>query len=152
MATAKLLTLPNQSSPNRDAWANGLIEAAAVARHPVIIVAHGLAVHAVVQAAPKLATVRGAFFIAPIGETAILTNEMIDRKFAPAPRTPLPFPSVVIASSNDPYCPILEAEEWAFAWGSAFSNAGDCGHIDVASGYGPWPEGIMRFAGFMSKL
>jgi uncharacterized protein len=154
IGTAVLLNFPDPDRPNRDSWVRTILEHVAMARRPVVFVAHSLGVHAVVQAAPGLdpARVKGAFLVCPPGETTILSIEAIDMKFAPAPRNPLPFPSVLIASSNDPFCPILDAEEWAYAWGSAFTNAGDSGHINTASGHGPWPEGLMRFAGFMSKL
>jgi uncharacterized protein len=154
IGTGRLLALPDPETPRRDAWVEAILTAIGKARRPVVLVAHSLGVHAVVQAAPRIdpSKVRGAFLVSPPSETAILAIEAIDMKFAPAPRDPLPFPSVLIASSNDPYCPILDAEEWAYAWGSAFTNAGDSGHINTESGYGPWPEGLMRFAGFMAKL
>ncbi len=58
----------------------------------------------------------------------------------------------MIASASDSYCTIDEAQELAGAWGSEFSDAGDAGHINTQSGHGPWPEGLMRFAGFMRTL
>jgi uncharacterized protein len=117
-------------------------------------VAHSLGVIAVVHAAPRLKNplLRGAFLVAPPGETFMVEHEDIDLRFAHVPRAPLPFPSVLAASRNDPYCPYLEADEWAHAWGSAFSDAGDSGHINTDSGHGPWPEGLMRFAGFLQKI
>jgi hypothetical protein len=72
--------------------------------------------------------------------------------FGPYPRDPLPFPSVVVASSNDPYCKLDVAEDIAAAWGSMFVEAGDSGHINADSGHGPWPEGSMVFAQFLSRL
>ena len=109
---------------------------------------------AVVHAAKRLAgtKVKGAFLVSPPGETYMVEHEDIDLRFADVPRDPLPFPSVLVASRNDPCCPHLEAEEWAYAWGAAFSDAGESGHITTDSGHGPWPEGLMRFAGFIAKL
>jgi uncharacterized protein len=154
MSTAQMVDLPDPMHPKCDAWAHALLQRVETCKRPVILVAHALGVHVVVQAAPKLnpERVKGAFLVSPVSETAILEVDTIDMKFAPAPRDPLPFPSVLIASSNDPLCPVLDAEEWAYAWGSAFTNAGDSGHINVESGHGPWPEGLMRFAGFMAKI
>jgi predicted alpha/beta hydrolase family esterase len=82
----------------------------------------------------------------------MVEHEDIDLKFANVPRARLPFPAVLAASRNDTYCTYLEAEEWAHAWGADFSDAGDSGHINTDSGHGPWPEGLMRFAGFLGKL
>jgi uncharacterized protein len=76
----------------------------------------------------------------------------IDPAFAFLPRDPLPFPSLLVASSDDPYCTMEEAVDLASAWGSQLVEAGAAGHINAASGHGPWPEGMMRFAGFLSKL
>jgi len=52
---------------------------------------------------------------------------------------PLPFRSVVVASSNDPYIALQRARELADAWGAEFMNAGPLGHINVEAGFGPWP-------------
>jgi len=70
----------------------------------------------------------------------------------PIPRAPLPFPSVLIASSNDPYCQHERAGEFALSWGSAFIDAGEAGHINIESGHGPWPEGLMRLGWFLKNL
>ena len=53
------------------------------------------------------------------------------------PTAPLPFPSVLVASRDDPYSNFGEAEDMAFAWGSAIADAGFSGHINVESGHGP---------------
>jgi predicted alpha/beta hydrolase family esterase len=76
----------------------------------------------------------------------------IDRAFAPIPREPFHFPSILIASRTDPHCDYAKAEDIAYAWGSAIVDAGDAGHLNTESGHGPWPEGLMRFAGFLKRL
>jgi uncharacterized protein len=138
--------------PHFSEWQDNLLAAVDAATRPVVLVAHSLGVITVIHAAKRLSKVKGAFLVAPPGETYMVEHEDVDLKFADVPRDPLPFPSVLVASRNDPFCPHLEAEEWAYAWGSAFSDAGDSGHINTDSGHGPWPEGLMRFAGFLSKL
>jgi predicted alpha/beta hydrolase family esterase len=52
-----------------------------------------------------------------------------------------PFPSIVVGSSNDPTVSIGRAMLFAYAWGSRFVHLRDSGHINVASGFGPWPDG-----------
>ncbi|MFB2608362.1 alpha/beta hydrolase, partial [Rhizobium phaseoli] len=37
-------------------------------------------------------------------------------------------------------------------WGSFLVDAGEAGHINADSGHGPWPEGTMVFAQFLSRL
>jgi predicted alpha/beta hydrolase family esterase len=34
------------------------------------------------------------------------------------------------------------ARQFAEVWGSEFVNIGAAGHINTASGYGEWPEGL----------
>jgi len=36
--------------------------------------------------------------------------------------------------------------------GAELIDAGFSGHINSESGHGPWPEGLMRFAGFLKTL
>ncbi len=72
------------------------------------------------------------------------------RNFAPIPLAPLPFPSLVVASDNDPYCEVARAREFARSWGSEFVNIGHAGHINTDAGFGEWPEGeslLRRLAG-----
>ena len=154
ISTARRVEQRDWNKPNFHEWQDRLVEAAEASSRPQVIVAHSLGAITVVHAAKRLSrtTVRGAFLVAPPGETYMIEHEDIDLKFANVPRDPLPFPSVLVASRNDEVCPYLEAEEWAYAWGSAFSDAGDSGHINTDSGHGPWPEGLMRFAGFIAKL
>jgi len=44
---------------------------------------------------------------------------------------------VLVASSDDPYCTMQRASDFAEAWGSEFVSAGEAGHINVESGHGP---------------
>jgi len=152
--TAARVNQRDWSHPVRDEWIESIVKAVAACRQPVILVGHSLGVAAIVHAAPHLTPgdVVGAFLVAPVGDTAIAAEDAIDRQFMPIPREKLPFPSVLIASHDDPYCPFLTAEEYAAAWGAEFVDAGHSGHLNTASGHGPWPEGLMRFAGFLSKL
>ena len=107
---------------------------------PVIAVAYGEGVERLVRCAEN-APVRGAFMVAPRpgGE-------------AEARVDPLPFPSILVASRDDPNCPFDVAEGMGARWGSHVVDAGDAGRIDAASGRGPWPEGLMVFAKFLSHL
>jgi hypothetical protein len=57
----------------------------------------------------------------------------------PVPRTPLPFPSIVAASRNDPLARFDDVVEMARLWGSRVEDIGEAGHLNPASGYGPWP-------------
>jgi hypothetical protein len=58
------------------------------------------------------------------------------------PRRRLGFPSVVVASRNDPYVTLERARQFADAWGGRFVDIGDAGHINSESGLGDWPLGF----------
>ena len=53
----------------------------------------------------------------------------------------LPFPSVVVASRDDRYISVEQAQAYAHAWGSRIVDVGAIGHISAASGLGDWPAG-----------
>jgi len=153
LSTARRVEQDDWERPGRDAWTARLVDAVAAARRPVVLVAHSLGVLTVAHAAASLppGKVRGAFLVAlpDVEESSV---PAVEEAFAPIPREPLPFPSILVASRSDPYCAYHRAEDFAYAWGSALADAGDAGHLNTASGHGPWPEGLMRFAGFMGKL
>jgi uncharacterized protein len=153
LSTARRVEQDDWDRPRRDAWIERLAEAVAGAARPVVLIAHSLGVLTVVHGAPRLpATIAGAFLVAPPDEAAIAALPEVDRAFVPIPHAPLPFPSILIASADDPYCALAVAEDLSFAWGAAFANAGAAGRINSESGHGPWPEGLMRFAGFLKQL
>lgn len=57
------------------------------------------------------------------------------------PGAPLPFRSIVVASTNDPFIAHARARQLANAWHADFVDTGPLGHINVDSGLGPWPAG-----------
>jgi hypothetical protein len=61
------------------------------------------------------------------------------------PKQPLPFPSAVVASTNDPWMTLDSVQTWANHWESLLINIGEAGHINVASGFGAWPQGLKIF-------
>lgn len=154
LSTARRVVQHDVDAPERGSWIEALLRAVADGERPAVLVAHSLGVITVAHAADALAgsRVAGAFLVAPpdLDDAAIRPPETSG--FAPLPRAPLPFPSVLAASRTDPFCAYERAEDMAYAWGSALVDAGDAGHLNVASGHGPWPEGLMRFAGFMKQL
>lgn len=154
LSTARRVDLGDLDKPRLDQWAKAIAADVAAATRPVILVSHSLGAAAVVHAAPLFETgrVRGGLLVAPPSNEAILRIPEIDPAFAPLPRAPLPFPSLFIASRSDPYADYEVSEELAYAWGARIADAGHAGHINANSGHGPWPEGLMSFAGFLKRL
>lgn len=154
LPTARRVDLGDWQNPKRERWVDNLATAVASCTRPVMLVGHSLGVITVVHAAPLFpkGLVAGAFLVSPHDVEKGGDIPAAERAFAPIPRDPLPFPSVVIASRSDPHCAYERAEDLSYAWGSALSDAGDAGRINPSSGHGPWPEGLMRFAGFLKAL
>lgn len=153
LSTARRVEQAEWSKPVRDDWTASVAKAVNEAERPVVIVAHSLGVAAAVQAIPQFVKpVAGAFFVAPpdVANPRIKPKHLMT--FGPYPREPLPFPSILIASRNDPFCAFDVAEDIAGAWGSLFIDAGETGHLNADSGFGPWPEGSMTFAKFLTDL
>jgi predicted alpha/beta hydrolase family esterase len=69
--------------------------------------------------------------------------------FAPTPALALPFPSIVVASSDDPWISLSRARSLAAQWGSHFADIGAQGHINAASGIGDWAEGQAMLNGLV---
>ena len=133
---------PDETTPHRQAWVEALEALVLSAEAPVLLVAHGLGCIAVSHlGAQAAARVRGALLVAPADpeRRAQLSS------FAPVPYAPLPYRSVMVASSNDPGCPVRLAGAYARAWGSEFVRMQNAGHIDNDSGHGPWPLGQALF-------
>ncbi len=153
LSTARRVEQAEWSKPVREDWVGEVAKAVNEAEKPVVLVAHSLGVATAVQALPLFRNrVAGAFFVAPpdVANPDIRPRHLMT--FGPYPRDPLPFPSIVVASRNDPFSSFEAAEDIAGAWGSLFLDAGESGHINVESGHGPWPEGSMTFAQFMTRL
>ncbi len=152
LPTARLVAQEDWDRPRFSPWIAAIVSACEDAERPVVLIAHSLGVTAVAHAAPLLpkGRVKGAFLVAPPSDETLA--ELGLGEFAPTPSAPLPFPSVLVASHNDPHGAFEFAETKAAEWGSRLVAAGEAGHINVESGHGPWPEGLMLFAGFIKTL
>jgi len=126
-------------TPTRAAWVASLEKQVLDNAGPVVIVAHSLGCIATTHLSEAAAAcISGALLVAPADpeRRAVLTD------FAPVPYAKLPYRSIVVASSNDPYCPVRLAGAYARAWGSEFVRMQNAGHINIESGHGDWPLGL----------
>nr|WP_245196724.1 alpha/beta hydrolase [Labrys sp. LIt4] len=153
LSTARRVQQDDWDHPEREAWVSRLVENVETSSRPAIVIAHSIGVITTVFAAERLkGHVIGAMLVAPSDWDKPDLLPGYDLDFNPIPMTALPFPSLLVASRNDPYCDINRASSFAEAWNSEFVDAGEAGHINVESGHGPWPEGLLRLASFLSKL
>lgn len=153
LSTARLIAGDPLNQLERDDLAGATLAAIEAAQRPVILVAHSTGIVSAILAAPLARNrIAGAFLVSPpeLEGDGPLARRL--RRLGAYPREPLPFPSVVVASRNDPHGSFDHAGDLANAWGSLFIDAGESGHIDRRSGHGPWPEGSMVFARFVARL
>jgi predicted alpha/beta hydrolase family esterase len=108
----------------------------------VILVGHSLACCTIAYWSMRFnQKIKGALLVAP-SDTQADTYPPGTTGFTPMPLQKLPFPSIVVASSNDYYVSLPKAEALASVWGSEFINIGDAGHINAASSLGEWAAGL----------
>ena len=164
LKTARRVIQDDWDNPDVEAWGDRILKFVGGATQPVVLVAHSLGVPAVVCAAEKLKGkgVAGAFLVAPADvEFSNFWPDTGGERWPPKnghggyaamPDVRLPFPAHLVVANNDLYCTFARAEKLAAQWGATLSDAGESGHINVASGHGPWPEGLLQFGKFMSGL
>jgi len=129
--------------PLRGDWCARLEEAVLAAQGPVALVAHSLGcilLAAWAAHSRQVSKVRAALLVAPGDVERDDLRQMIPG-WAPIVRQQLPFPSLMIAADNDPYCAAERSREMARDWGASYIAAGARGHINSESGLGDWPEG-----------
>ncbi|HAT31397.1 MAG TPA: alpha/beta hydrolase [Janthinobacterium sp.] len=118
--------------PQLPAWSARLDQARARDTRPTLIVAHSFGcLTAVASVAREPRGVAGLLLVAAADPD----------KFGVAaalPLGPLPCPSIMISSSDDPWMALPCAAAWAARWGSHFIDVGPLGHINAESGLGDW--------------
>jgi uncharacterized protein len=144
-------------SVSYDDWAPRLTEAVNRAPRPVVLIAHSLGTSLTMKwsfdqpaAAKKVA---GAFLVAPSDRDRFrVQNRPEPRGFGSMILERLPFPSMVVASRNDDRVSFDRAQEFAKAWGSKLTDAGNLGHIGSAAKLGLWPAGLVWLGQFVATI
>jgi uncharacterized protein len=156
-STGRVVEQDEWDRPLLPDWTARLQREIAIASRPVVLVGHSLGVSTIVHAAPLLdaGKVKGALLVSPPDlESAAVMADLPHEvgSFRNVPRDPLPFPSLLVASTNDPYVSVDKAVDMSTAWGAELHLAGEAGHINLASGHGPWPEGLLMFTRLMQRI
>lgn len=149
----KVVTVPPLASDklNCQARVEAIESAIAAIEGPVILVAHSAGVLMVAHWAAQYGAVsqhriKGALLVTPPDLDADWPSHYPSKEamatggWHPLPRMTLPFPSLVVLSHNDPLASPAAVRALAGEWGSELVDAGAVGHLNPASGFGPWPE------------
>ncbi len=130
--------------PRRGDWMARLDEALLESPQLVLLAAHSLGCQLVASwAAHSRHTdrVAGALLVAPPDTERDDTPPNLFN-WRPIVRQRLPFASLAVVSSDDPFCSLDRARAMAADWGSELVDIGARGHINGDSGLGDWPEGL----------
>lgn len=135
---ALMVDLSDPARPSPAVWEAEL--ASTILHHPdSVLVGHSLGAVLVARILTKWPQlkVRAALLVAP-AETS--GSDRIGH-FGPIPERPLGVPALLVASRNDPWMDFSRAASLARSWEADLVDLGNAGHINVASGFGPWPSG-----------
>jgi hypothetical protein len=118
---------------------------------PTIVVPHSLGCLTVAEWAARDggasgAPIVGALMVGPADVDADWADTAEERgplyrSFRPVPMQDLPFPSLLVASTDDPLLSLARAQALAEAWGSELHTVGALQHIGSESLLGDWPQG-----------
>lgn len=152
LPTAERVNQADWSRPTLAEWTASLAESVRAAPG-AILVAHSLGCVLVAHLAQVTGGrgVAGALLVAPADVDHADRAIGLAPTFSPAPLLRLPFPSLVVASRNDPYVEFGRAAHLAEAWGADIHDSGLAGHINADAGYGPWPEGRDLLASIIQR-
>jgi len=139
---ARVVEQADWDRPDFADWFARLDAVIAACPEPPVLVAHSLSCSLVAHwAVHQSHAVAGSMLVAPADVDSDAHTPPETRAFRPMPMVALPFPSIVIASSDDLFVARARAQAFAKAWGSRFVDIGAAGHINTASGFGAWPFG-----------
>ncbi|GAB7128549.1 alpha/beta hydrolase [Silvimonas sp. JCM 19000] len=140
-------------NPQAAAWVKGLDQQIPV-EGQTLLVAHSLGCITVghwAALSSKARHVAAALLVAPADVTRDEAPDSF-RGFMPLPARELPFPSLLVASDNDPSCSLDRAVALSQAWGSELVPLSGVGHINVDSGHGEWPVGLKLLRQLLRKV
>jgi predicted alpha/beta hydrolase family esterase len=134
-------------NPVRDVWVKELDDALKAIEGPKVLIAHSLGCTLVAEWASECHddAVAGAFLVA-MPDVHGPTFPSAARGFGSPRYGRLPFPTLVVASGNDPYSSLEHSVAAAERLGARLVNVGLKGHLNADSGVGDWPEGWSLFS------
>lgn len=108
----------------------------------LILIGHSIGCMAIVNWIEKYHhVIKGALLVAPSDADKPVYPDYITG-FSPVPMARLPFPSILVASSDDHVTDIERSKEFADHWGSELIILENAGHIEPSSGFGKWEQGM----------
>lgn len=135
------------NSPILNQWVDKLYHHLNSIKQPIQVVAHSFGCLTAIAALNQYPILRhkldSLILVAPANPArfsevgfATLTDNYVDlfKQFT------LNIPTLMVVSENDPWLAYQDAVRYAKHWNIPFINQGMAGHINVASGFGAWPQ------------
>jgi predicted alpha/beta hydrolase family esterase len=129
-------------------WVERFVETLLQQTKPVYVVAHSFGCLTAVAALSKRPDLKqriiGLLLVAPANPERFSAqglrqqgeNSIADQ----LQQSALAVPTRLIASRTDPWLSYADAVKWSTRWGATLVDLGDAGHINVAAGFGEWPQ------------
>ena len=142
---SKRIELPEWDTPDLEKWKQGIIRQLQNIDKPAVLIAHSFGALASARVAQEFPDkIAALFLVAPADPDKFHIAQQL-------PQQPLPVPTQIIASSNDPWLAEAKAAYWALLWGADYFRYKNVGHINSASNLGNWPEGITHLQRLLRK-
>ncbi|MFI5693195.1 RBBP9/YdeN family alpha/beta hydrolase [Kribbella sp. NPDC051586] len=143
------------TTPDLTDWSAAITRAAESTPDTIIFITHSLGCHALshwLTQSPPPPHIRGAFLVAPPDPQSPTFPADRLPTFTSLPAAPLPIPSLLITSTNDPYCTPTTATHLAQAWSTPHIPLPNHGHINTPSNLATWPTGQFLLTAFLAGL
>lgn len=142
----------NWDEPDLEDWTHSLERAVKNCKRPPVLVAHSLACLLVVHwAMQSSSSVAGAFLVS-VPDPDGPKFPSAAASFRVVPEKPLRFPSLVVASTDDPYATLAHVRMRCAQWEAKLVVAGALGHINASSGVMDWAQGRGLLEAFCAGL
>lgn len=126
---------PDFATPDLNRWAASVATAIDGCVVPPLVVGHSYGCLAAIRAGYLFERrIAGALLVAPADPDRFGALKRL-------PARALPYPTILVASSDDPWLKLTKAGLLATRWGSELVAIPNAGHLNVDSGHGPWPLG-----------
>ncbi|MEM7571877.1 MAG: alpha/beta hydrolase [Bacteroidota bacterium] len=133
------------AAPDNTAWTAALDKSlqSIPQKEDIVLIGHSVGCATIVNWVRDYGncTIRAALLVAP-SDVERSDSPTYITGFSPLQLAPLPFPSLVVASSDDHVVRPERARFFADTWGSGFQLIEAAGHLEASAGYGRWPEGL----------
>jgi predicted alpha/beta hydrolase family esterase len=137
------VTQENWNEPDCNTWINQIeLELKNFNHAELILIGHSIGCMAIVKWYEKYGhIIKGALLVAPSDSERDGYPTYISG-FVPIPTFKMPFPTIFVASTNDPVTEMDRSKAFAYNWGSELIILENAGHIEPKSGFGDWEYGL----------